>query len=93
MRDKTAYLYNKDRYTFFRIADQIVKFETSPYLSRYTKVKEYDKGYIVVDAEYFLPDNVNNKYTEEDYIDMEYIMNSLGMSTDSLSEVKEVVII
>lgn len=88
-----AYLYNKGEYTFFKIGREIIKFATSPYLASYKRVKEYDNGYIVVDAEYVMPDNKNKKSIEEDYIDMLYTMNDLGLNDKILGVVKEVKIL
>lgn len=85
-----AYLYNKDGYTFFKIGKEIIRFLTSPYLYRYKQVKEYDNGYIVVDAEYIDPANSNIKYTEEEYVDINYIMTDLGLDTKILSLISEV---
>lgn len=86
----TAYLYNKGEYTFFKMGTQVIKFATSPYLVRYTKIKEYDRGYIVVDAEYRNRDNKDKTYIDEDYIDMEYVFNELGIDTSILDNVKDV---
>lgn len=91
--NNTAYLYNKGEYTFFKIDREIIKFATSPYLSSYKRVKEYDNGYIVVDAEYIMPDDRNKKYIEEDYIDIQYTMNDLGLNDKILGVVKEVKIL
>lgn len=84
-----AYLYNSIGYTYFMIGKEVIKFATSKNLIRYVKVKEYDNGYIVVDAEYKNPRNGKSKIMEE-YIDMEFIMSDLGVKTDILKEVKEV---
>lgn len=88
-----AYLYNKGEYTLFKIGTQVIKFATSPYLVKYTKIKEYDHGYIVVDAEYRNRDNKNETYIDEDYIDMEYVFNELGIDTSILDDINEVHII
>ena len=71
-----AYLYNRGRYTFFKVNNTVVKFETSPYLIRYNDIKEYDNGYIVVHAIYSNR-NRNGSYIEEDYIDMNYILKDI----------------
>lgn len=89
----TAYLYNKGEYTFFKIGTQVIKFATSPYLVKYTKIKEYDHGYIVVDAEYRNKDNKDETYIDEDYIDMEYVFNELDIDASILDDINEVHII
>lgn len=88
-----AYLYNKGEYSFFKVGREIIRFATSPYLIRYTKVKEYDNGYIVVDAEFMEPDNSDKKYTVEEYIDIEYILNDLKLNTKKLSNITGVNIV
>lgn len=88
-----AYLYNKGEYTFFKIGTQVIKFATSPYLVRYTKIKEYDRGYIVVDAEYRNRGNKDKTYIDEDYIDMKYVFNEIGIDTSILDNVKDVQIL
>ena len=84
---RTAYLSNNRGYTCFQIGNQVFRFTASPYLERYTCVKEYDGGYLVVDAKYSTMEQ-----PEEDYIDMEYIINELGLNKDILKGIKEVII-
>lgn len=84
-----AYLYNKGCYTYFNIGREVIKFVTSENLCRYVKVKEYDRGYIVVDAEYKNPRTSERKIVEE-YIDMEFIMTDLGVKADVLKQIGEV---
>ena len=85
--NKIAYLSNKDGYTFFQIGNERFRFVTSPYLENYTKIKEYDNGYIVVDSKLSTLDQ-----PQEDYIDMEYILESLGLDTSILKQITEVII-
>lgn len=84
-----AYLYNKGGYTCFNIGREAIKFATSKNLCRYVKVKEYDRGYIVVDAEYKNPRTSERKIVEE-YIDMAFIMSDLGIKIDVLKQIGEV---
>ena len=88
-----AYLYNKGEYTFFKVGHTIARFATSPYLHRYKRIKRYDRGYIVVDAEYYDTNNKSKVYTDEDYIDMQYIFNILGINSIILYNIKEIHII
>lgn len=88
-----AYIYNKGEYTYFRIGHEVVRFATSPYLNRYVRVKEYDNGYIVVDAEFCEPKNRKIKHVEEDYLDISYVLKELGLDTRILEKVTEVEIL
>ena len=51
--------------------DQVIRFATSSKLERYTEVKEWDKGYLVVMAKY---KNLNEM---EEYIDLIPILQNL----------------
>ena len=53
----------------------------------------YDRGYIVVDAEYYDTNNKSKVYADEDYIDMQYIFNRLGIDSTILNSIKEIHII
>lgn len=81
-----AYLYNKGGYTYFNIGKEVIKFATSENLIRYVNVKEYDDGYIVVDAEYKNQKTGESKIMEE-YIDMTFIMSDLGIKADVLKKI------
>ena len=85
---RKAYLYNKNGYTYFKVSNDIVKFYTSPYLEKYIKVKEYDNGYIVVDEQLSTTDE-----HMEDYIDLEYVFDELGLDKNILREIQEVIIL
>lgn len=68
----TAYLSNIGRYTVFRFRESRIKF-IGPYsLERYDRVKEWDNGYLVVDAKYD-----HNHQDEEEYIDLVPIFRDL----------------
>ena len=58
--DNYAILKSDSQYTIFIFNDQIIRFMTSSKLERYTKVKEWDNGYLVVMAKY-----THNKDAEE----------------------------
>ena len=47
-----ALLSNDGDMTSFRYANSNIRFRTPKRLNRYTEVKEWDKGYIVVMADY-----------------------------------------
>ena len=71
----TIFVYNKDR----------IKFATSDRLKRYTKIMEWDHGYIVVNAEYKGVGEV------EEYIDLVPILENLYYDVDKFLEpIKEV---
>lgn len=69
--EKYAALYNRDNYTVFEFNGQIIRFMTSSRLERYTKIKEWDHGYIVVVAKY------SGIGEQEEYIDMIPILENL----------------
>ncbi|MCD8118909.1 MAG: hypothetical protein LUE29_05415 [Lachnospiraceae bacterium] len=67
-----ATLSNKNQYTIFEYDQDTIVF-LSPYsLEYYTDIKEWDHGYIVVMAKYR-----HNKDAEEEYIDLNPILESL----------------
>ena len=47
-----AYLSNNGEYTTFTFGNRTLTFLTSKSLERYTSVKEWDNGYLVVMAKY-----------------------------------------
>lgn len=59
-----AILTNRGEYSIFQFNNQIIRFATSDRLEKYTKVIEWDKGYIVVMAKYKDLEEV------EEYIDL-----------------------
>ena len=75
--DNYAILKSDSQYTIFIFKDQIIRFMTSSKLERYTKVKEWDNGYLVVMAKY-----KQNKEPEEEYIDLVPILQNLYFDTD-----------
>ena len=84
MRDY-AILTNRGEYSIFKFNNQIIRFATSDRLERYTKVKEWDKGYLVVMAKYKEMPEV------EEYIDLIPILNMLYYDTETfLKPIKEV---
>jgi len=67
-----ATLSSSGSFTIFKFGPHTIRFRTSPRLVRYTSVKEWDKGYLVVDAQYS-----NLPHVEEEYIDLVPILNNL----------------
>ena len=58
-----AILSNDERFTVFTFQNKVIRFKTSPRLERYTKIVEWDNGYIVKET--------------EDYIDLIPILENL----------------
>ena len=83
--DNYAILKSDSQYTIFIFNDQIIRFMTSSKLERYTKVKEWDNGYLVVMAKY------KNLNEIEEYIDLVPILQKLYYDVDEfLTPIKEV---
>lgn len=83
----TAYLSNAGKYTSFVYGPTKIRFRTSDKLIRYERIKEWDNGYIVVDAQY------RNLGTVEEYIDLIPILEDLLLEPDGFLEpIKEVAI-
>lgn len=80
-----AILSSKGEFTSFSFNDTVIRFRTSPRLERYTKVIEWDKGYIVTMAKY------QGKDEEEEYIDLIPILENLFIDADTfLQPIKKV---
>nr|WP_142412547.1 hypothetical protein [Clostridium sp. Marseille-P7770] len=72
-------------YTEFIFDNQIIRFITSARLERYTKIVEWDHGYLVLMAKYKGLDEV------EEYIDLVPILEKLYYDVDEfLKPIKEV---
>lgn len=71
-----AILKNEGEYTIFEFNSQIIRFMTSSKLERYTKVIEWDYGYLVVMAKYKDLDEI------EEYIDLVPILEKLYYDVD-----------
>ena len=69
-----AKLSNNGEYTLFSFGNKTLTFLTSKNLEKYTEIKEWDNGYIVVMAK-----NKNKKESHEDYIDLFPILENLYM--------------
>lgn len=80
-----AVLTNDGKYTIFEFNNQRIRFITSDKLERYTKIVEWDNGYLVVMAKYKEMPEV------EEYIDLIPILNMLYYDTKTfLKPIKEV---
>lgn len=66
-----AVLKNSQEYTVFEFDGHIIRFITSPQLERYTRIVEWDHGYIIVMAKY------QNIGEVEEYIDLIPILENL----------------
>ena len=80
-----AVLGNQGEYTTFKFNNHTIRFMTSNRLERYTKVVEWDHGYLVVMAKY------KNIGEVEEYIDLIPILDKLYYNTgEFLKAIKEV---
>ena len=83
---ETAYLSNKGSYTTFAFKDKRITFLTSKILVRYTKVLNWDNGYIEV-----MTRKQGKRKAEEDYIDLIPILKNLYIEPLSfIKPIKEV---
>ena len=81
-----ATLSSRGDMTIFKFGPHTIRFRTSPRLVKYTSVKEWDKGYLVVDALYS-----NIPHVQEEYIDLVPILNNLYFDAErELAHIKEV---
>ncbi len=72
MKKDEAYLSSDQTYSIFKYDDYVIRFLAPYSLERYTKVKEWNNGYLVVLAKY-----EHNSVEEEEYIDLVPILNNL----------------
>ncbi|EET58534.1 hypothetical protein BRYFOR_09542 [Marvinbryantia formatexigens DSM 14469] len=71
-------ILSSDRdYTIFQFGKYIIRFRAPYSLEKYTEVKEWDNGYLVVMAKY-----AHNKEAEEEYIDLVPILQALYFDAD-----------
>lgn len=89
MKDVAAILSSYGEYTTFTFKDRTITFFTGKNLERYTKIKEWDCGYIVV----MCRTKSNPAIEQEDYIDLVPILENLYIDPYRfLSPIKEVAI-
>ena len=74
-----------NEYTLFSFNGYVIRFRTSSKLERYTKILEWENGYIAVTAKYKgLPE-------EEEYIDLVPILENLYIDPDEfLKQIEKV---
>lgn len=70
--ENQAVLSNRDGFTVFRFGKYTIRFRAPYSLERYTEIKEWDNGYLVVMAKY-----AHNETPEEEYIDLVPILKDL----------------
>ena len=81
-----ALLGNEKNYTIFRYGPYTIRFKAPYSLEKYTSIKEWDHGYLVVMAKY-----KHNPQPEEEYIDLLPILQDLYISPEKfLQNIKEV---
>ncbi|MBQ8293336.1 MAG: hypothetical protein IJX78_06005 [Bacilli bacterium] len=81
-----AYLSNNGEYTTFTFGGRTLTFLTSKSLERYTSIKKWDNGFLVVMAKYS-----TRATEEEEYIDLIPILENLYMDAESfLTPIKQV---
>ena len=84
-----ALLTSDDRFTIFSFGNCIIRFKAPYSLEKYTKIKEWDNGYIVVMAKY-----KHNSEDKEEFIDLIPILKDLYMEPDKfLKPIKKVRIV
>ena len=80
-----AILKSENEYTVFKYREDTIRFRTSKHLERYTKILEWDHGYLVVMAKY------KNMEEMEEYIDLIPILENLYYNANEfLNPIKEV---
>ena len=80
-----AILSSEKDFTLFKYGGQTIRFRTPAKLERYTKIVEWDHGYIVVMVKY------EGREEIEDYIDLIPILENLYYNPDEfLKEIKKV---
>ena len=86
MNYDSAFLSNKGNFTVFRYGNYIIRFKSPYSLEKYTAIKEWDNGYLVVMAKY-----KHNQESEEEYIDLIPILEDLYILPEEfLKSIKEV---
>ena len=82
----TAYLSAENGFTVFEYGKTRIRFRAPYSLERYTDVKQWDNGYLTVDAKY-----QHNAAPEEEYIDLTPILADLYIDADRfLQPIKKV---
>ena len=83
-----ATLSNDETFTIFQYGEYTIRFRTSNRLERYTRIIEWDQGYMVVMAKY------QGLEEKEDYIDLVPILENLYYNSEEfLKPIKKVRIV
>lgn len=83
--ENEAILSSDKMFTSFMFNGHNIRFRTSPRLEKYTRIVEWDHGYIVVMAKY------EGHEEEEEYIDLVPILQNLYFDVDKfLKPIKKV---
>lgn len=86
LKSNQAVLSSQGDFSVFRFGKHVIRFRTSPRLERYTSVREWDHGYLVVMAKY-----KNIPQEEEEYIDLIPILKNLHFDPEkALSSIEKV---
>lgn len=81
-----ALLSNEKGFTVFEYGNYVIRFAAPYSLERYTSVRQWDHGYLVVMAKY-----KHNEQDEEEYIDLLPILKSLYIDeNDFLNPIENV---
>lgn len=75
-----AILSSDKQFTSFTFGEHKIRFKTSPRLERYTRIVEWNHGYIVVMAKY------EGSEEEEEYIDLIPILDNLYFDVEEFLE-------
>ncbi len=87
MNEDMARIKVDGKYSIFTFRDKCIRFRTSTKLKRYLRVKEWDNGYLVVDADY------STLGETEEYVDITSILKDLYIDAQSfLDPIKGVVV-
>lgn len=73
--NEIATLGNDDMFTIFSFGNRTIRFKSPYSLEKYTEVKEWDNGYLVVMAKYR-----HNTEPEKEYIDLLPILDNLNIN-------------
>ena len=80
-----AILTNDKNYTIFKFKDYTLKIKAPKCLEWYSKVTEWDNGYIVVMTKYTYSEEL-----VEEYIDLEPVLDDLYIPMEKIKDIREV---
>ena len=84
--ENIALLNNRDGFTVFQFGKHTIRFRAPYSLERYTEIREWDNGYLVVMAKY-----AHSPEPEEEYIDLVPLLENLFFdATAFLAPIREV---